>query len=125
MFKTTYHISQMDCSSEEGLIRMKLSTMDQIKRLDFDIPSRTLDVYHQEDTYEISFALEKLNLGSTKTGQAEISIEIDEVFLEQLSLMASIKWIDQFFAFIARFIHPITYLKGFHFLRIEREKHLF
>jgi len=78
MFKTTYHISQMDCPSEEGLIRMKLSSIDHIKKLDFDIPSRTLEVYHQADAHEISLALDGLKLGSKKIGQEEILIQIDE-----------------------------------------------
>lgn len=42
MQKSIYKISQMDCPSEENLIRMKLDGMPSIKNLDFDIPNRTL-----------------------------------------------------------------------------------
>lgn len=57
---------------------MKLSSIDHIKKLDFDIPNRTLDVYHQADAQEISLALETLKLGSKEVSRIEISTEINE-----------------------------------------------
>ncbi|EAY24449.1 cation transporter [Microscilla marina] len=64
MKKTTFKISKMDCPSEENLIRMKLEGLGAIKSLDFDIPQRTLQVFHEGDSHEIAQALNKLNLGS-------------------------------------------------------------
>ncbi|WP_299453202.1 cation transporter [uncultured Microscilla sp.] len=64
MKKTTFKISKMDCPSEENLIRMKLEGLGAIKSLDFDIPQRILQVFHEGDSHEIAQALDKLNLGS-------------------------------------------------------------
>ena len=67
MNKTTYTITKMECPSEEQLIRMKLEPLQQIKQLDFDIPARKLDVYHEGDAAPVTNALNSLNLGSTLT----------------------------------------------------------
>jgi copper chaperone CopZ len=60
MIKTEYHISKMDCPSEENMIRMKLEGLQTIKKLDFDIENRNLTVTIQGDK-EI-FPLESLHL---------------------------------------------------------------
>ena len=65
MRKSTFKITQMDCSSEEQLIRMKLEDIGNIQSLDFDIPNRTLSVYHKEGISEIDDALKSLNLNSS------------------------------------------------------------
>lgn len=70
MFKTEFHISKMDCPSEENLIRMKLSDLE-IAKLDFDIENRTLYVYHEGDTAAIEEGLSQLNLGSEKRSTIE------------------------------------------------------
>jgi Co/Zn/Cd efflux system component len=63
MKKSTFKISQMDCPSEEKLIRLKLADFASIQGLDFDIPNRCLGVYHTEDIQEIQTALSELKLG--------------------------------------------------------------
>jgi Co/Zn/Cd efflux system component len=75
MKKTTYHISKMDCPSEEALIRMKLEGLDSIKKLEFDLEHRRLDVIHTENDTEIKKKLDELKLGS----QQEKSVPIDEL----------------------------------------------
>src|SRR5699024_2968635 len=65
MRKSTFKITQMDCSSEEQLIRMKLEDIGNIQSLDFDIPNRTLIVYHKEWISEIYNGLKSLNLNSS------------------------------------------------------------
>lgn len=64
MKKTTFKIPRMDCSAEEQLVRMKLDGYPDIKKLDFDLPARTLEVYHQGDVKPIESNLLELNLGS-------------------------------------------------------------
>ena len=64
MFKSTYRIAQMDCPSEENLIRMKLQGLDTIVQLEFDLDSRRLVVVHSEGAEEIERRLNELNLGS-------------------------------------------------------------
>ncbi len=69
MYKSEFHIKKMDCPSEESLIRTKLSELDTIKSLQFDIKNRTLDVIHDGEVTPIKHLIEELNLGSTKEGK--------------------------------------------------------
>lgn len=62
MNKTTFHISKMDCPTEEQLIRMKLEGMANIASLEFDILNRRLDVFHTDNHESILAALESLKL---------------------------------------------------------------
>lgn len=58
-----YRIDQMDCPTEEGLIRKRLESMDGIVRLDFDLLQRELTVHHRlEDTAVIVTALSGLGM---------------------------------------------------------------
>lgn len=63
MKKTIFEITQMDCPSEENLIRMKLDGISSIANLDFDIPNRKLTVFHTGETNQIETAIIDLNLG--------------------------------------------------------------
>ena len=76
MQKSTYHISRMDCPSEEGMIRMKLEDLEGIEKLEFDLEARELEVYHAADVHEISNRLEGLNLGSKHVQSVEFGGEI-------------------------------------------------
>ena len=78
--KSTFKVSQMDCHSEEQMIRMKLESNPQIKYLDFDIPNRKLDVYHKGNAQEVNIALGTLKLGEKLLGteKAETPIAEDE-----------------------------------------------
>lgn len=76
MLKTIFEISKMDCPSEENLIRMKLSEIEDVKNLDFDITNRLLTVFHNGQLEQIGNALGELNLGekiisSEETNQTE------------------------------------------------------
>ncbi|QGY46594.1 cation transporter [Maribellus comscasis] len=66
MYKTVFHINKMDCPSEENLIRMKLEGIKEIKRLDFDLEQRNLDIFHSAKNSEIESVLASLNLGSQR-----------------------------------------------------------
>jgi len=63
MDKTIFEITQMDCPSEENLIRLKLDEIAAVKHLDFDIPQRKLTVFHLGNTEPIERAIQALNLG--------------------------------------------------------------
>ncbi|OZV70100.1 cation transporter [Winogradskyella aurantia] len=76
MNKTLFEISKMDCPSEENLIRIKLDRISSIANLDFDIPNRTLTVFHSGEIDQIEKSVLELNLGAKKisteqTDQAE------------------------------------------------------
>lgn len=64
MEKTFFEITKMDCPSEENLIRMKLEGFPDIKNLEFDIPKRTLTVFHDGEIEQIENSLHELNLGA-------------------------------------------------------------
>lgn len=77
MKKSVFLVTQMDCPSEENLIRMKLDGIHHIVQLDFDIPNRQLAVFHTGEVAPIGTALEELNLGAshftTETSTAPLS----------------------------------------------------
>ncbi len=60
-----FSISEMDCPTEEGLIRSKLADMPGVLGLEFNLMQRILKVQHQPDALPaISSALASLNLGA-------------------------------------------------------------
>ncbi|RPD89535.1 cation transporter [Neisseria weixii] len=61
MQKSVFHISKMDCPSEEQMIRMKLSAIEGIHALEFDVPNRRMTAYHHGSADEILQALVPLN----------------------------------------------------------------
>ena len=64
MQRAIFKISEMDCPSEEQLIRMALGENANIKRLIFDLPERKLEVILEKNLDEVEEALAGLNLGS-------------------------------------------------------------
>lgn len=62
--RSKFLIADMDCPSEEQMIRTALADSDAILRLDFDIPQRGLTVWHGGDATPILSRLESLNLGA-------------------------------------------------------------
>lgn len=60
MDKSIFKITKMDCPSEEAMIRMKLDSYAQIKKLDFDIPNRKLTIFHNGNLKEIQAAIADL-----------------------------------------------------------------
>ncbi len=89
MFKSTFHISKMDCPSEESLIRMKLDGLSTIKSLVFDIENRKLSVFHSEKTPEIEQRLKELNLGAD---HKETIIVQQEDFIDNTSVQSKLLW---------------------------------
>lgn len=50
--QTSIRIRQMDCPTEEALIRKKLDGIDAVKRVDFNLMQRVLTVVHAPDSLE-------------------------------------------------------------------------
>ncbi|WP_406564521.1 cation transporter [Acinetobacter qingfengensis] len=61
---TTYSIPDMDCAAEEQIIRMALSTIQEIHRLTFNLAERQLKVLHTCDEYIITDKLKTLDMGA-------------------------------------------------------------
>ncbi|MDF2158042.1 cation transporter [Algoriphagus sp. CAU 1675] len=65
MKESLFKIPNMDCPSEENLIRLKLRGVQGIHQLAFDLEKRELKIYHQEEILPVlTTALDGLNLGS-------------------------------------------------------------
>lgn len=76
MEKTLFEITQMDCPSEERLIRMRLEGVSSIKHLEFDIPNRKLAVIHDGPIQPIEASIATLGLGSKRL-HSEATDQID------------------------------------------------
>ena len=90
MKKTIFKIEQMDCPSEENLIRMKLQNVDGIAKQEFDLKDRILTVYHTGDYQEIEQQLATLNLGSRFVESLEATGKIQE---EEDNKQRKVLWI--------------------------------
>jgi Co/Zn/Cd efflux system component len=87
MKKSTFIVSQMDCPSEEQMIRMKLETFEQIKYLDFDIPNRKLEVYHHGAVDVINSSISELKLGDKFKGSEEAEVPIGDDETKQKNIL--------------------------------------
>ena len=67
-----FRVPQMDCAAEEQLVRMQLSGSEDVKRLAFDLPQRTVVVTHTGSSTEIERLMHELNLGATLVERSQI-----------------------------------------------------
>ena len=104
MNKTIFHISKMDCPSEEAMIRMKLNEVSVIKSLVFDIENRQLTVFHSEENPEIEKLLKELDLGAERKDTIVIQ---QKEFTNDTSTQSKLLWIVLIINF-AFFIIEIT-----------------
>ena len=73
MKKSVFHVAEMDCPSEESMVRMQLEGVQGVHTLAFDLEGRTVEIVHELDPSEIAGRLEQLSLGSTLRESAELS----------------------------------------------------
>ena len=64
MTVSRFHIARMDCAAEEQLVRMALSDVDGINRIEFDSDQRDVLIDHQSSADTIDAALQSLDLGA-------------------------------------------------------------
>lgn len=88
MIKSKFHISKMDCPSEEQLIRMKLSEISEVKKLDFSLNERKLIIYHSGNLKSIKIAISELNLGD----ELKNSITVDNVEFSNEKSQRKVLW---------------------------------
>lgn len=112
MLKTVFKISKMDCPSEETLIRMKLSDIDGIKQLDFDLNERILTVFHEKEVIPIEKAIKELNLNESKLGTEQTDININESQNNQAKLLWTVLIINFAFFVIEMSTGLISYSMG-------------
>jgi len=63
LLESTFTVQQMDCPSEERLIRLKLEAQPQVKGLNFNLEKRQLTVYHTQPVQTLKAQLAELKLG--------------------------------------------------------------
>lgn len=78
MKKSHFRIPKMDCPSEERIIRMKLDGDSSIKKLDFDIPKRSLIIFHEGGSEDVLQKLTPLNFGAELLRTEESSESLTE-----------------------------------------------
>lgn len=90
-----FSVSKMDCAAEEQLVRMKLGDRQEIKRLAFDLPHRTVAVTHTGDSAEIERLMRELNLNASLIGQERVgAIEPDASDEQQRKLLIMVLFIN-------------------------------
>lgn len=78
----------MDCPSEESMIRMKLDSVGQISKLEFDISNRKLTVFHKGNLEEIQKAIADLKFND----ELIYSEPTDEVIFENATNQRKLLW---------------------------------
>ena len=92
MNKSTFKVEQMDCPSEEAMIRMKLEPIKEVKMLDFDIPKRKVVVLHTDGVEEIEQAISSLNLRSSLVKEEEATDEEEGLILSENKGQKKMLW---------------------------------
>jgi Cd2+/Zn2+-exporting ATPase len=80
--RTRLRIAQMDCPTEEALIRKRLGAMPEVQALDFNLMQRVLTVVHTDDTLPaIQSAIRELGMESENVAGATdtASTDVDAV----------------------------------------------
>jgi len=72
--RTEILVPKMDCPAEEALVRTALEDAEGVLRLAFDLPERSLVVWHAGEPEAVLERLERLGLGARRVG----SVEADE-----------------------------------------------
>jgi Co/Zn/Cd efflux system component len=62
--RSIFRVPKMDCAAEEQLVRMALCDVREVRGLAFDLPERTLSVWHDGDVGVVTRKLDPLALGA-------------------------------------------------------------
>ena len=63
--RSVFRVPKMDCPAEESLVRTALDGAEGIRGLEFDLPGRSLTVWHAGEAAAILHLLDPLRLGAT------------------------------------------------------------
>lgn len=78
-YVSEYHVSRMDCPSEEGVIRMALDSVEPKVTLEFDTPNRIVRIFHGDNADVIEERMHSVGLGAT----LEITSPVDNDAIAQ------------------------------------------
>ena len=62
---SVFHVSKMDCPSEEQLIRAAFACFDKNLIFEFDLPGRKVRIYHPNMADKVEKAIKSVGLGAT------------------------------------------------------------
>jgi Co/Zn/Cd efflux system component len=62
--RSVFRVPKMDCPAEETLVRTALDGAEGVRTLDFDLPGRSLTVWHAGEAEAVLKRLERLHLGA-------------------------------------------------------------
>jgi Co/Zn/Cd efflux system component len=62
--RSVFHVPKMDCPAEESLVRTALDGAEGVRGLGFDLPGRSLTVWHAGEAGAVLRLLEALHLGA-------------------------------------------------------------
>ncbi len=68
-YLSVFHVPQMDCPSEENLIRIAFANFGEQVAFEFDIPNRTVSVYHTDSAQEVESVMKSVGLGASLVSQ--------------------------------------------------------
>jgi len=75
--KARYRIDNMDCPTEEALIRGRLAKVPGVDSLEFDLMRRTLDVHHRlPDLAPVEAALASIRMSARHVGDPPMGFEV-------------------------------------------------
>lgn len=72
MKRTVFDIPKMDCPSEEQTIRLALSDLPNVKKMNFDLSKRQLEVIHENASEEVLSNLVPLGFGASISNSSEL-----------------------------------------------------
>ncbi len=72
MKKTLFKVPKMDCPSEERMIRMAFDGVQEVQKLEFDLPQRHLEIFHLNNSNDIMAILLPLGFGGELIHSEEI-----------------------------------------------------
>lgn len=73
--RTSFVLPRMDCPAEETLVRGVLEGAEGVRRLEFDLPARSLVVWHAGEADAVADLLDPLGLGARIEGSVEAGSE--------------------------------------------------
>jgi Co/Zn/Cd efflux system component len=73
--RSVFLVPKMDCPAEESLVRTALDGAEDIRRLEFDLPARSLTVWHSGEARGVLDRLEGLRLGASLARSEEADEE--------------------------------------------------
>lgn len=78
--ESIYHVPKMDCPAEEGMVRMVLDGVTSVQFLLFDLPGRSLTVYHTGEAAVITEKLVPLGYGAELVSTSAVEgLELPEI----------------------------------------------